>query len=257
MDFARKTLLTLSAFGAAVFLFFLIILSADPARLEAKLKEFAIETVKTETTEFAQTKGITLPDTLGDSELQNRLAERFTQRGETLKAALDAKVDVFVADILANACSLDCERRDDIRSTVRNLITETSERYLGGAKTLQEFAKDRYDATIRSLHSDLIIVSFSNLIVFLFIILLTFKQPRFMPILVKLGALAFISVIVMIYWYVFGQDWITTIIFNAYVGWAYAGFMGVLFLSLCDLAFNEGRILNAIFSSVGNFSITC
>lgn len=78
-----------------------------------------------------------------------------------------------------------------------------------------------------------------------------------MPILVRLGGLAFVSVIVMIYWYVFGQDWITTLIFNAYVGWAYAVFMGVLFLSLCDLAFNKGRVLNAIFSSIGNFSIAC
>jgi hypothetical protein len=257
MDKARKLLLCASALGAAVFLFFLILLSADPARFESRLKEFAVEIVKTETTEFAQSKGITLPDTLGDSDLQARLADRFTQRSETLKTALDAKADVFVADILASACSLDCERRDEIQSTVRSLITATSERYLGGATTLQAFAKDRYDATVRALHRDLLIVSFSNLVVFLFIIALTFKKPRFMPILVKLGAVAFVSVVLMIYWYVFGQDWITTIIFNAYVGWAYAVFLGVLFLSLCDLAFNEGRVLNAIFSSFSNFSITC
>lgn len=257
MDLARKLLLCTSAFGAAVFLFFLILLSTNPAQFETRLKDFAVEIVKSETTEFAQSKGITLPDTLGDSELQARLAERFTQRSETLKAALDAKVDVFVADILANACSLDCERRDDIQSSVRSIITARSERYLGGAKTLQEFAKGRYDNTVRGLHRDLLIVSFSNLIVFLLIIALTLRKPRFMPILVKLVALAFVSVVAMIYWYVFGQDWITTLIFNAYVGRAYAVFMGVLFLSLCDLAFNEGRVLNATFSSVGNFSIVC
>lgn len=164
---------------------------------------------------------------------------------------------MFVADLLASACSLDCERRDQVQSTVRSIITAKSERYLGGAKTLQDFAKDRYDATVRGLHRDLVIVSLSNLVVFLFIMALTFKQPRFMPILVKLGGLAFLSVIVMIYWYVFGQDWITTLIFNAYVGWAYAVFMGVLFLSLCDLAFNKGRILDTLFSGVSNFSITC
>lgn len=257
MDIARKSLLSLSAFGAAAFLFFLIILSADPARFEAKLKDFAITTVKAETTEFAQSKGITLPDTLGGSELQSRLADRFTQRSETLQSALDAKIDAFVADLLASACSLDCERRDEIEIIVRNFLSTTSERYLGGANTLQEFAVGRYDATIRGLHRDLLIVSFSNLVVFLFIIALTFRQPRFMPILIKIGGLAFISVVVMIYWYIFGQDWITTLIFNSYVGWTYAIFLGVLFLSLCDLCFNEGRILNAIFSSFGNFSITC
>lgn len=257
MDFARKLLLAMSAVGATVFLLALVLLSVDPAQFESRLKDFAVDIVKTETSEFAQSKGIILPDALGDSELQARLADRFTQRSDALKTALDAKVDVFVADILASACSLDCERRDDIQSAVRSIITAKSERYLGGAKTLQEFAKGRYDATVRSLHRDLLIVSFSNLIVFLLIIALTLKKPRFMPILVKIGALAFVSVVAMIYWYVFGQDWITTLIFNAYVGWAYAVFMGVLFLSLCDLAFNEGRILNAIFSSVGNFSISC
>jgi hypothetical protein len=198
-----------------------------------------------------------LPEAFGASELQAKLAERFTDRSDALKATLDAKVDVFVADLLASACSLDCDRRAEIQSTIRNAITATSERYLGGAKTLKEFAIDKYDATIQSLHRDLVIVSLSNLVVFLFIIALTFRKPRFMPILVKLGALAFLSVILMIYWYVFGQDWIATIIFNTYVGWAYAGFMGVLFLSLCDLAFNEGRVLNAIFSGLGNFSISC
>ena len=257
MDLARKFLLFMSAIGATVFLAALVLLSSDPAQFETRLKDFAVETVKTETAEFAQSQGIILPDTLGDSELQARLAERFTQRSDALKSSLDAKIDVFVADLLASACSLDCKKRDQIQSTVRSLISATSDRYLGGAATLQDFAKDRYDATVRGLHRDLLIVSSSNFIVFFFIIALTLRKPRFMPILIKLGALAFVSVVVMIYWYVFGQDWITTLIFNAYVGWAYAVFMGLLFLSLCDLAFNEGRVLKAVFGSVGNFSISC
>lgn len=87
MDFARKLLLASSALGATIFLFFLIILSVDSSRFETRLKEFTVEIVKTETTEFAQSKGIILPDTLGDSELQARLAERFTQRSDAMKSS--------------------------------------------------------------------------------------------------------------------------------------------------------------------------
>lgn len=251
MELSRKLLLAASSFGAAVFLFFLIVLSADPAQFEARLKQFAIDTVKTETSEFAQSKGIILPDTLGSDAMQSELAERFTERSEALTAALEAKVDVFVANILANACALNCAQRERIQGLVRDVITATSDRYLGGAKTLQDFAKNRYDATVRRLHQDLVIVSASNLVVFLFIIALTFRKPQYLPVLVKLGALAFVSVVVMIYWYVFGQDWMTTLIFNNYIGSAYAVLTGILFLSLCDLGFNEGRILNVLSNFTG------
>ncbi len=252
----RIALLTLSTVGALSFAGLLIGLLRDPAAFETKIRSFAVAEVKTKAVDFAQERGLNL-DSAGDASDSRlgQLAERMTERSDQITDLIEARVDEVVADVLANACSLDCEGREAIRSGVRDILERRQARYLGGAATLRNFALGRYDRTVRGLHRSLVIVCLSNLIVFGGIITLTFFRPQFMPALVKIGGLAFVSVVVMSLWYVVGQDWISAILFNDFVGWGYAVFMGALFLALLDVALNRARVLATFMNVAGSVTV--
>lgn len=57
------------------------------------------------------------------------------------------------------------------------------------------------------------------------------------------------------YFYIFEQDWFYTILYNDYTGFAYIGYLAVVFAFLCDVVFNRARvtteIINSILSAVG------
>ncbi|MCG8440685.1 MAG: hypothetical protein MI723_02645, partial [Caulobacterales bacterium] len=55
-----------------------------------------------------------------------------------------------------------------------------------------------------------------------------------------------------ILWYAFGQDWVMTIVFNDYWGWAYAVVLMVLSAFMFDIALNRARLTSIVFNSVGN-----
>ena len=251
MEHARKVLLVTSAAAAAFFMFLLFMLSTDPGQFEERLKNFAVKTVTSETVQFADNRGITLPDNIAGSEMQQRLAEKLNDRGEKFQMALEMKVDDVIANVLANACSLDCDKRESVRDLVGGYLTSKAEEYDVGAAAMRDFAVGRYDARVKGLHRDLVIVATTNLVIFIAIFGLAAGKTRFMPILVKIGLVALVSATILLVWYIFGQDWMTTLVFNQFVGLGYTVFLGLIFLSLCDLIANKARVLSAIANIFG------
>ena len=253
----RLALLALSTLGLLVFGGLLAVLLSDPAAFETRIRGLAVAQVKESTAEFARERGLELEALSGADEPDRfgALADAMQARSEQYGAAIEARLDAAVANWLTRACALDCERREATRKAVRDYIKAGRDRFGGAADTLRGFALGRYDRTVRGLHRSLVIVCLSNIVVFGGIIALTVARPRFMPALVKIGALAFISVAAMSLWYVAGQDWISAILFNSFVGWGYAVFMGVLFLALLDVALNRARVLGLIMNVTGSVTV--
>ena len=56
--------------------------------------------------------------------------------------------------------------------------------------------------------------------------------------------------------YLFGQNWLHTIVFGSYVGWAQFAYIAMVSAWLCDLLFNQGRVSLhlASGSTAGGFS---
>ena len=67
---------------------------------------------------------------------------------------------------------------------------------------------------------------------------------------------AFLAVAVCSYFYVFEQNWFFTIIYGDYVGFAYAAYLGSVFLFLIDVVLNRARVtiglLNWFFELIGS-----
>jgi hypothetical protein len=65
-----------------------------------------------------------------------------------------------------------------------------------------------------------------------------------------------VATLICAYFYVFEQNWLLTIIYGDYLGFAYLAYLGVVFLFLCDIVLNRGRVTtqfaNAILDAAGS-----
>lgn len=52
--------------------------------------------------------------------------------------------------------------------------------------------------------------------------------------------------------YLFGQNWLHTVLFNDYVGLAYTGWLGVVVLLLADILANRARVTTRLINAVAN-----
>lgn len=119
--------------------------------------------------------------------------------------------------------------------------------------------KSKYMEVATKLKKDFRIFTGVNAFVFLFLILVSFMKPKAVIHLYLPAVLLFVASMVSSYFYLFEQNWFFTIVYGSYVGWAYLVYLGLVFLFLCDITFNKGRvtttILDGFFSVIGNVTI--
>lgn len=58
--------------------------------------------------------------------------------------------------------------------------------------------------------------------------------------------LLLVATIVTGYFYLFNQNWLHTIVFNDYVGFAYAAYLALVFACLCDIVLNYARVTTVV-----------
>ena len=108
----------------------------------------------------------------------------------------------------------------------------------------------------KELKRDVRIFTASNAAAFLMLLAIASLKPRAITHLFVPGILLATSALLCSYFYIFEQNWLLTIIHSDYLGWAYMGWLGGVFLFLCDIVLNHGRvtteILNALASAVGS-----
>jgi hypothetical protein len=92
--------------------------------------------------------------------------------------------------------------------------------------------------------------------VFLLLLVVSYLKPRAIAQLFVPGALLVVATLICSYCYVFEQNWLLTIIYSDYLGFMYLGYLGIVFLFLCDIVLNRARvtteIVNAILNAVGS-----
>ncbi len=102
------------------------------------------------------------------------------------------------------------------------------------------------------LKRDIRIFTASNALVFILLLLVSFLKPQAITHLFLPGVLLVVSTLICSYFYIFEQNWLLTIIQNSYLGFAYLAWLGAVFLFLCDIVFNRGRITTEILNSLLN-----
>lgn len=233
----RRAILIISALGLAWFGAGLIISFANPLHIERAAREI----VRLEVEHRVGHK----IDSLSDSRIAD-LALRKLQKTEAeieqTREALRQELPRKVANVVADMLNADCECR---RRLVEHMQRAEDQR-LGSLVRIRErltgLIESAYASVTTNLMREFRIFCGANALAFAVLGLVTLLRSRAalqlaLPALVLIGAVAITGSL-----YLFSQDWLHTIVFSEYVGFAYLLYLAAVATLLADVVFNRARV---------------
>ena len=247
----RQLNLLLTLAGALVFAALWAYIQFVPEDFDQRTRNFAIAKIESNVDEgISSIAQSSTADRV--SELAGRFSDNLQSKVDEYRFSLDQGIDVVIADILAAACRLDCERREQARQAVEDAFESAIARYGFAIDRVEALVVGEYDEVMSELRSDLSIFTGSNGIALLFAFLLSVFRGQAAKHLLPIALTLTGATLLMVYWYIFGQDWIMTVIFSDYWGWAYSWVLAILCGLMIDIAANKARITSFVFNGIGN-----
>ena len=237
---------------------FFIMTFMDPQLIEKSGKSFVEWKLEYEVT--TKIDSIKLPEKTNLERLLGKkvqeLRDHTEAKVENIRSQLKADYPAMMSEQLARVRDLDCECRKMWEQKFRNSI-ELKLTSLNTAKSkLIDFTQSKYMEIVQKLTLDVRIFLGVNATAFMFLLLLSFVKPAAIKHLFLPGTLMFISAVLCSYFYIFEQNWFYTIIYNDYTGYGYIAYLLIVFVFLCDIAFNKARVttetINVLFQAVGH-----
>ena len=171
---------------------------------------------------------------------------------ESVQAQIDAQIPEMVGGFIAAKCKADCERKAELQAQMKALWQGRLERLQPGYERTRLLVEGQYEAVLEDMRADLRIFLLSNLIATGMALALALFKGRAAHHLLPFSALLLLSTVAGASWYVFGQDWLLTILYQDYAGWSYLVAIGVLSLFLVDIALNKARATTQAINAVGS-----
>lgn len=177
---------------------------------------------------------------------------------ELLKLALKTKLPEIVTAVANQMADPRCPCRKWTPEPVRNVLlamlsdaTQIQDRLAGLIKT-------KYLEVEAKLTREYRIFTGTNALAFILLTVAVLVRRRagihFLPV----GLVLLLATGVTSYFYLFNQNWLHTIVFGDYVGFAYAAYLGFVFAALGDILLNRARltisVLDGIFGSLFSLS---
>ena len=258
----RRPILIMAIAGAAVFSMLFAMSWLYPTVVE----QWARKAI----THEVQQRVDTHLDGLSNSALGNA-AGRLMQRNEaekaaaseTLKRSLPSKISVVMAAMFDPTCP--CRNKqpspgdiEQIRKSAKDMDDREARRTIARLDDLNvkltALIESKYRDVAQSLHREARIFSGANAALFLLLAGIAFvwkgrALQLLAPTVVLVGAAALTGTI-----YLVNQDWLSTILFNDYVGLLYLPYLGLALAFMLDVVFNAGQIsLNLVTAVAGIF----
>ena len=161
-----------------------------------------------------------------------------------------------MADALAEIRDLDCECRDKYAQTLQRRFELDIALLQAANDEVVDFIQATYMQVVAEVKRDIRVFTGSNAGVFLLLLLVSLLKPEAISHLFVPAALLSVAALTSSYFYVFEQNWLLTIIYGDYLGFAYLAYLGLVFFFLCDIVLNKARvttrIANAVFEAAGS-----
>jgi hypothetical protein len=241
--------------GAALFTFFFALTFSTPQWVE----RFAVEFIEARVSERVAS-GIDPLRPLPTKDVAARVAEGLYRQNEAALENIQERFKDGVREVwttaLAEVRDLSCECREKwieflAAGTVRRLTSLEAVN-----RRLTQFIQASYMDVATELKRDIRLFTATNACVFLLLLLVSFLKPQAVRHLFVPGVLLCAATLLCAYFYVFEQNWLLTIIYGDYLGLTYAAYLGGVFLFLCDIALNHGRVtthlVNGLADAVGS-----
>lgn len=236
----RLVLRIIGVAGAALFAFFFVLTYHRPAWVE----DFAASYIESQVAKKLDATIDNLGPPTGDGALSRFAAELYRQNQTKIseyKELLKGNVREQLAICIPQVRQMNEELRRKLESWVEaGAKLSIGELQLDNSR-LVGLIQSGYLAVVADLTRDIRVFAASNGIAFLLLLLVSFLKPDAIRELFVPAVLLTISTLTCAYLYVFEQNWLLTIIHGNYLGFAYAAYLGVSFLFLCDVWFNEAR----------------
>ena len=200
-------------------------------------------------------------DALDENFIVNKashLIKGFQKEAEDTKRMLRERLPERIVAVMAEMQDISCECRTKIESRILKGLEDGIAWKTRAQEQLTSLIRTKYMETAEKLTREFRIFTGTNAAVFALLGLAAYVKRGAGIHLLPPAIILVIAAAINAYLYVFGQDWLHTIIFNQYVGFAYVGYMAIVFGFLCDILFNRGRVtteligqtLNAMGSSI-------
>jgi hypothetical protein len=246
----RVAILIISGLGVVVFASILALVQFAPDDLETRARDFALESVEARIENRLQDEN-TDRVLAGAQDIAGRFSDRLEGRVASVRAAIDEGLPELIADIIANACEFDCQRRAELTQNARAFFDSYMARYGIALETFRDIVEGEYEEIVEAIKADLTIFSACNLVLLLFIALLAMYRGSASAHLVPFAGLVLFSTFAAASWYLFGQDWFLTILFNNYWGYGYTILLGTIVIFLVDIAFFKAVMTTVVLNTVG------
>ena len=249
--------LGLGLIGMILFVPLLLFTFANPQLIEKSGKSFIEWKLQSEASRKIQ--AIKLPEPTKFEGLLGKKAQELRaeteQKLERITQQLKADAPAIISEQIAKLRNLDCECRKKWEQSIQVSIQSKLASLEAAKSKLIEFSHVKYMEIVHKLTLDVRVFLAANSLVFMFLFAASFLQPRATKQLFLPGGLMFVSTVICSYFYVFEQNWLYTIIYNDYTGFAYIGYLAFVFAILCDVVFNKARVttevLNGCLQAIG------
>lgn len=164
---------------------------------------------------------------------------------------LEQTVGKSVDDVAARMVNPSCECRKALSENYRESFERDATTASLVKEKLTQLVETKYGEVASKLLREWRIFTGVNTIVFLALFLLSFYRSALGARLLPVALIMFAGVAVTSWFYLFSQNWFSTVLFGAYVGWGYAFWLTFVFALLGDLGLNRARVTSRVLSSVG------
>jgi hypothetical protein len=244
------TLLLVSAAGLVIFLLVLFLTVFQADRVERAASEFLEHQVEQEVRGQLEAlrnraPGSALPGML---ELMRKNLDR---QKDHLLTLLQSDLPQKIRQVIQHRrnASTTTQLEQQVRQALEAKLAALSQ----GLTTVEELILGMYQRVLQRLITDIQIFSVSNAVLYFLILLMLTVGGRRRGLILPIGLL-FLATLLAGVFYVFGQNWLYTILFNQYFGWSYLLFVGLIFGFLCDIVLNESRITRSLLEGLAKES---
>jgi hypothetical protein len=162
--------------------------------------------------------------------------------------------------VLAEACK--CQGAgeappSDLGPVFARVLADTQAELVRIEEQIRAFALGECHAALSELRRDIGIFAGTTLALFLAALLLGVFKGRASKHLLPVSLVLTLATLLTGSWYVFGQDWIMTVVLSDYWGMAYPVFAGVVAAFLLDIALFRARVTSLLLNAVGAVAVPC